>query len=112
MPRFAGRSSAARSMAHTAGCTTTHWHGFHIAPEMDGGPHQTIAPGSTWSPAWTNLTAANVAHAHQLGLKVIPWTVDEIVDMKMVIDLKVDGMITDYPDRGLQIMKEKGLKLP
>ena len=32
--------------------------------------------------------------------------------MNMVIDLKVDGMITDYPERGLQIMKEKGLKLP
>ena len=86
--------------------------GFDVTP---GGTlqEQVKAAGcSTWSPAWTNLTAANVAHAHQLGLKVIPWTVDEVVDMKMVIDLKVDGMITDYPDRGLQIMKEKGLKLP
>ena len=86
--------------------------GFDVTP---GGTlqEQVKAAGcSTWSPAWTNLTADNVAHAHQLGLKVIPWTVDEIVDMKMVIDLKVDGMITDYPDRGLQIMKEKGLKLP
>jgi glycerophosphoryl diester phosphodiesterase len=67
---------------------------------------------STWSPPWTNLTAANIAAAHQLGLKVIPWTVNEPEDMRMVIDLKVDGMITDYPERGLQIMKEKGLKLP
>ncbi len=30
--------------------TTTHWHGFHIPANMDGGPHQIIAPGQTWSP--------------------------------------------------------------
>ncbi len=30
--------------------TTIHWHGFHIPAKMDGGPHQKIAPGTTWSP--------------------------------------------------------------
>jgi blue copper oxidase len=30
--------------------TTTHWHGFHIPAIMDGGPHQEIAAGTTWSP--------------------------------------------------------------
>ncbi len=30
--------------------TTTHWHGLHILAIMDGGPHQPIAPGQTWSP--------------------------------------------------------------
>ena len=30
--------------------TTVHWHGFHIPAIMDGGPHQKIAPGTTWSP--------------------------------------------------------------
>lgn len=30
--------------------TTVHWHGFHIPAVMDGGPHQKIAPGTTWSP--------------------------------------------------------------
>ena len=32
--------------------TTTHWHGFHIPAIMDGGPHQTIPPGTTWSPSF------------------------------------------------------------
>ncbi|MFC7762876.1 multicopper oxidase family protein [Catellatospora bangladeshensis] len=32
--------------------TTVHWHGMHLPPEMDGGPHQLVAPGRTWSPAW------------------------------------------------------------
>jgi FtsP/CotA-like multicopper oxidase with cupredoxin domain len=33
--------------------TTIHWHGMHLPAAADGGPHQTIEPGETWSPAWT-----------------------------------------------------------
>jgi blue copper oxidase len=33
--------------------TTTHWHGFHIPASMDGGPHQVIDAGTTWSPSFT-----------------------------------------------------------
>ncbi|WP_293694436.1 multicopper oxidase domain-containing protein [uncultured Agrococcus sp.] len=33
--------------------TTVHWHGMHLPPDMDGGPHQPIAPGETWEPSWT-----------------------------------------------------------
>ena len=33
--------------------TTIHWHGMHLPAAADGGPHQTIAPGETWSPEWT-----------------------------------------------------------
>lgn len=32
--------------------TTTHWHGFHIPAIMDGGPHQLIEAGTTWSPSF------------------------------------------------------------
>lgn len=32
--------------------TTTHWHGFHIPAIMDGGPHQMIEAGTTWSPSF------------------------------------------------------------
>jgi bilirubin oxidase len=32
--------------------TTTHWHGLHIPAIMDGGPHQTIPAGTTWSPSF------------------------------------------------------------
>jgi FtsP/CotA-like multicopper oxidase with cupredoxin domain len=37
----------------TGETTTVHWHGMHLPATSDGGPHQTIAPGSTWSPSWT-----------------------------------------------------------
>jgi blue copper oxidase len=32
--------------------TTIHWHGMHLPAAADGGPHQPIPPGSTWSPSW------------------------------------------------------------
>ncbi|GAB4085234.1 hypothetical protein GCM10028784_18640 [Myceligenerans cantabricum] len=32
--------------------TSVHWHGMHLPPAMDGGPHQEIAPGGTWEPTW------------------------------------------------------------
>ena len=35
-----------------ADTTTTHWHGFHIPAIMDGGPHQTIPAGTTWTPSF------------------------------------------------------------
>jgi len=47
--------------------TTTHWHGFHIPAEMDGGPHQTIAAnGGTWSPTFEvkNNAATFWYHPH------------------------------------------------
>ncbi|WP_208322352.1 multicopper oxidase domain-containing protein [Mumia sp. ZJ430] len=33
--------------------STVHWHGMHLPPAMDGGPHQSIEPGTTWKPHWT-----------------------------------------------------------
>ena len=33
-----------------ADSTTIHWHGLHVSPENDGGPHTVIAPGTDWNP--------------------------------------------------------------
>jgi blue copper oxidase len=46
--------------------TTTHWHGFHIPAEMDGGPHQVVAVGATWSPSFEvkNKAATYWYHPH------------------------------------------------
>ena len=67
---------------------------------------------STWSMFWRNLTAAEVVEAHALGLKVLPWTVNDPADMAKLIDLHVDGIITDYPDRLRRVMADKGMPLP
>ena len=49
--------------------TSIHWHGMHLPAVMDGGPHQPIAPNSTWSPTWTiNQPAATLwYHPHPHG---------------------------------------------
>ena len=38
--------------------TTTHWHGLHVAPMNDGGPHSPIISGATWSPSFTVMDHA------------------------------------------------------
>lgn len=76
-------------------------------------PQLVKASGSTiWSPFWRNLTPELVREAHALGLKVIPWTVNDQADMAGLIDMKVDGIITDYPDRLRTVMQSRGLALP
>jgi FtsP/CotA-like multicopper oxidase with cupredoxin domain len=32
--------------------STVHWHGMHLPAAMDGGPHQPVDPGGTWTPEW------------------------------------------------------------
>ena len=64
------------------------------------------------SPAFRSVTPAMIAEAHELGLPVIPWTVNTAADMTRLMDLGVDGIITDYPTRLRTVMEERGLKLP
>ncbi len=49
--------------------TTIHWHGMHLPAAMDGGPHQMIASGETWTPEWTVDQPASTLwyHPHPHG---------------------------------------------
>ncbi|MCB0400470.1 MAG: multicopper oxidase domain-containing protein [Flavobacteriales bacterium] len=47
-----------------ADTTTIHWHGMHVAAVDDGGPHSTIAPGSTWNPQFTVMDKAGTYWYH------------------------------------------------
>ena len=58
---------------------------------------------SVYSPNYKLLTKAKVDYLHKLDIRVIPWTVNETDDMKRMLEWKVDGFITDYPDRAASL---------
>jgi glycerophosphoryl diester phosphodiesterase len=62
-----------------------------------------------WSQNHAGVTPAKVKAAHDLGLLVIPWTVNEAARMNTLIDWGVDGIITDYPDVLKDILNERGI---
>ncbi len=70
------------------------------------------AGGAVWSPYYRDLTEADLKEAQRLGLRVVVWTVNDPGDLASLIDLGVDGIITDYPDRARAVMAEKGMTLP
>ena len=70
------------------------------------------AGGPIWSPNFNNIDAAAVKRAHEIGLLIVPWTVNDPADMRRLIDWGVDGIISDYPDRLREAMRERGLALP
>jgi glycerophosphoryl diester phosphodiesterase len=51
--------------------------------------------------------AVNVAELHKAGFRIIPWTTDDPAKMRALIDLRVDGIISDYPDRLQQVLAEE-----
>lgn len=53
---------------------------------------------TVFSPDYTLLTKEDVQYLHSQNIKVIPWTVNSVDDMKKVKALGVDGIITDYPN--------------
>jgi glycerophosphoryl diester phosphodiesterase len=55
------------------------------------------AGGRIWSPQFRDVTADLVKEAKQLGLQVIPWTVNTPEDIAKIRAMGVDGLITDYP---------------
>lgn len=98
---------------------------------------QTWAPGSPWlagenaavigdpmigaklvgadviSPSYALVTGRPyVARAHALGLRVIPWTVDDAATMREQIADGVDGLITDFPTLLRRVLAELGMPLP
>ena len=72
----------------------------------------TAAGGAAWSPNHGDLTREAVREAQSLGLKVIPWTVNEPADMHRLIEWGVDGVISDRPDLLRQAAARAGIALP
>ncbi|MGB3428073.1 MAG: glycerophosphodiester phosphodiesterase family protein, partial [Burkholderiaceae bacterium] len=87
------------------------WHDGLRRADLGGSLPRTVraAGCSAWSPFWRNLTPELVAEAHALGLAVIAWTVNEPGDIERMLDLRIDGLITDYPDRARALADKRGV---
>ncbi len=70
------------------------------------------AGGAIWAPYFEELSHPGVAAAQELGLKVVPWTVNGPADMRRLARLGVDGIISDFPDRLRAQLEGLGLPLP
>jgi len=73
----------------------------------------TMVGANTVSPSYQLVTGKPyVDHAHSLGLKIIPWTVNDAAAMREQIGYGVDGIMTDYPTLLRSVMAELGMALP
>lgn len=70
------------------------------------------AGGAIWSPFVGDLTEFKLNEAHALGIRVVVWTVNEATQIGKLLDLGVDGIISDRPDIVRQVLGKRDLALP
>jgi glycerophosphoryl diester phosphodiesterase len=85
-----------------------------VNPAVVGDPviGATLVGATILSPDYALVDKPLVDRAHSLGLRVIPWTVDDVDDMRAQIADGVDGLITNYPATLRAVMAELGMPLP
>jgi glycerophosphoryl diester phosphodiesterase len=70
------------------------------------------AGGRFWSGFHGDLDAAKVKEAQSLGIEVLAWTVNQPRDIERVLDLGVDGIVSDRPDLVREAMARRAMALP
>jgi glycerophosphoryl diester phosphodiesterase len=76
-------------------------------------PRLVAAAGcDVWSPSFEDVSLAGLREAQRRGLRVVVWTVNDDDDIRAMLRMRVDGIISDYPDRVRRIMRQRGLALP
>ena len=70
------------------------------------------AGGKVWAPFFREVDSSKVKLAHARDMLVKVWTVNEFQDMLSLIDMGVDGIITDYPNVLREALKKREINLP
>jgi glycerophosphoryl diester phosphodiesterase len=65
------------------------------------------AGAKTWTPDYRAMTKKAIEDAHKAGIRVVVWTVNEPRDIARLVDWRVDGIISDYPDRVIEETKKR-----
>ena len=81
--------------------------GLRLADHGGSLPRLIAAQGARcWNPFRRDLTPELLAEAHGLDLAVNVWTVNDAAEMQAMIDMGVDGVITDYPQTTMDLLAE------
>ncbi|SDG02099.1 glycerophosphodiester phosphodiesterase [Thalassobaculum litoreum] len=85
------------------------WLGGLDIDDFGGSVPRAIASlhGDIWSPYFRDLTPEALKQAHDLGLEVHVWTVNDATQMKELAEMGVDGIITDYPNVAVEVVRHK-----
>jgi glycerophosphoryl diester phosphodiesterase len=97
----------------TSPFTYRQWFAGYKVKEYHNSWPQLIAAlgGKIWCPDFKDVTDKNVAEAHEVGLRVVPWTVDNEKDLEKMIHIGVDGIITNRPDRLRLLLEAQRVKV-
>ena len=73
------------------------------------------APADIYSPSVRLVSRSVVDALHKAGIPVVPWTIDDPAQMERLLEMGIgtlrgDGIITNYPDRLIQVLRAKGLR--
>jgi len=79
---------------------------FYINAKSFTDHRQTHEFYATLNPHYTTLSQRRIFRFHARNYKVYTYVVNERLDMIKMLNMAVDGIITDYPDRLVQIRKE------
>jgi glycerophosphoryl diester phosphodiesterase len=101
---FAGAGSLQRQFVAAAAS----FHADAVSP-VHGDPQGGTVNDPDYAPFTTREL---VRSAHRAGMAVVPWTINDRATIESLIDVGVDGIITDRPDLLRTIMDERGFRLP
>lgn len=80
----------------------------YLTEAKDSDPAKVHAAGARiWSPDYRSLQKDTVQRAQKLGMRVVTWTVNEPADLARMLEWGVDGVISDYPDRAIRILRKR-----
>lgn len=60
---------------------------------------------AAYSPHFSLVDEETVKYCRARGIKIVPWTVNEIADLERMKKFDLDGIITDYPDRAAKVFR-------
>jgi len=83
------------------------WLAGNSRADFDGSLPKTIAGlgGQVWCPYFKDLKIEDLLQAKELGLQVNVWTVNDLTDIERMVDMGVNGIISDYPARVQNVLR-------